>query len=140
MHDVVLMRRRRLGARAIELALACGITAACQASAFSPSHPLAPGADIHATFDPSRGITVGPDSTLVVTELFGRVVQLRGDTMAVRLTRVAGPKNPKSWVGHQVEFTRDSTMTLVKTNIDTPVGTLALLGGVTAFVAYMMGK
>jgi hypothetical protein len=31
-------------------------------------------------------------------------------------------------------------MTLVKTNVDTPVGTLALLGGVTAFLAYMMGK
>lgn len=140
MHDVVLMRRRRLGARAIELTLACAITAACQTSAFSPSLPLAPGADIHATFDPLRGIAVGPDSVLLVTELYGSVVELRGDTMAVRLTRVVGPKNPRSWVGHQVQFTRDSTMTLVKTNIDTPVGTVALVGAVTAFLAYMMGK
>jgi hypothetical protein len=139
MHDVVLMRRR-LGARAIELALACGITAACQPATFSPAHPLAPGADIHAVFSPSRGIPVGHDSTLVVTELYGRVVQLRGDTMDIRLTRVAGPKNPTTWAGHEVEFTRDSTMTLTKTNIDTPVGTLALVGGVTAFLAYMMGK
>jgi hypothetical protein len=135
-----ITRRRKLAALALELAIACAITVACQPGEFSPSHPLAPGAEVKATFFPSRGIDVGPDSTLVVTELSGRVLQLRGDTMRVRLTRVAGPAHPATWAGHEVEFIRDSSTTLIKTNVDTPVGTLALLGGVTAFLAYMMGK
>jgi hypothetical protein len=140
MRDIVVMHRRRLGALALELAVACAITVACQPGEFSPSHPLSPGAEVKATFFPSRGIPVGADSILVVTELSGRVVQLRGDTMRVRLTHVAGPRNPATWSGHEVEFVRDSTTSLIKTNVDTPVGTLAFLGGVTAFLAYMMGK
>lgn len=140
MENRVVPRSRRLGALVLELTVACAITAACDPAEFSPSHPLAAGAEVKATFDPSRAIGVGTDSTLVVTELSGRVLQLRGDTMRVRLTRVAGPRNPASWAGHEVEFTRDSTMKLVKTNVDTPVGTIAVLGGVTAFLAYMMSK
>jgi hypothetical protein len=139
MEEMVALRRR-LTALALELAVACAVTAACNPGEFSPSHPLAPGAEVKATFLSSRGIVVGPDSTLVVTELSGRVLQLRGDTMRVRLTHVAGPPHPSRWAGHEVEFVRDTTMQLVKTNVDTPVGTLALLGGVTAFLAYMMGK
>ena len=139
MEEMVVLRRR-LTALALELAVACAVTAACSPGEFSASHPLAPGAEVKATFDPSRGIDVGPDSTLVVTELSGRVLQLRGDTMRVRLTHVAGPAHPSTWAGHEVEFVRDSTMQLVKTNVDTPVESLALLGGVTAFLAYMMGN
>ena len=139
MEDMVVLRRR-LTVLALELAVACAVTVACNPGEFSASHPLGPGAEVKATFLPSRGIDVGPDSTLVVTELSGRVLQLRGDTMRVRLTHVAGPAHPATWAGHEVEFVRDSTMQLVKTNVDTPVGTLALLGGVTAFLAYMMSK
>jgi hypothetical protein len=140
MQDSFVLRSRRLTALVLELAVACAITAACDPAEFSPSHPLAPGAEVKATFNPSRGLDVGTDSTHVVTELSGRVLQLRGDTMRVKLTRVAGPRNPRSWMGHEVEFVRDSTTTLVKTNVDTPVGTLAVVGGVAAFLAYMMGK
>ena len=140
MDNTVVVRRVGLRIVALELLVACAITAACQPGEFSAAHPLAPGAEVKATFSPSRGIDVPGDSMLVVTELSGRVLQIRGDTMRVKLTHVAGPAHPATWAGHEVEFVRDSTTNLVKTNIDTPVGTLAFLGGVTAFLAYMMGK
>ena len=124
MSNMVSRGNRR---RAVIIAgLALGL-AACHSN--TPFPEPSPGVDVKVTFLQPHGITVSPDSVVVVSEMRGRYLALRGDTVVVRVTRLTGIDHPTAWAGHEVSFARDGTTRIEQTSFDrSPAGTVALLG------------
>jgi hypothetical protein len=111
------------------LLIACGAAAAC--GGHPPAAPVmpSPGADVKVTFVQPHAISVRQDSALVLSELSGRLLAVRGDTVVLRLTRVPGQGNTKAWAGHEVRFTRDEDTRIVQTSFDgTATSAIALAG------------
>ena len=118
--------RRRLAALAAPCALAFAV-GACHNN--QPFPEPSPGVDVRVTFLQPHGIAVTPDSVVVVSEMRGKFLALRGDTVVVRVTRLTGIDHPTAWAGHEVSFARDNMMRIEQTSFDksTP-GIVALVG------------
>jgi hypothetical protein len=118
-------RRSSFAALQLTIALVCGVTTACWIRPVEPS----PGADVKVTFAEPHAIAVRPDSELVVSELAGRLVAVRGDTVVLVLTRVPGRGNTAAWGGHEVTFNRDAATKIEQTSFDgSPTSIVALVG------------
>lgn len=108
-----------------QMALALAVTACGNRPFAEPS----PGVDVKVTFLQPHGIAVSPDSVVVVSELRGHYVALRGDTVVVRVTRLTGIEHPTAWAGRDVSFARDRTARIEQTSFDgSKSGTVALVG------------
>ena len=127
MANRVRRSRRLVAALVAQCALALAVGAACHSN--QPFAEPSPGVDVRVTFLQPHGIAVTSDSVIVVSEMRGRFLALRGDTVVVRITRLTGVGHPTAWAGHEVSFARDGMTRIEQTSFDkSPTGTVALLG------------
>lgn len=88
-----------------------------------------PGVDVKVTFLQPHSIAVRQDSALLLNEMSGKLLAVRGDTVVLRLTRVPGSKNTTAWAGHEVQFERDKDTRIVQSSFDgSTTGAIALAG------------
>ena len=119
--------RRRIAAPVAQCALALAVGAACHYN--QPFAEPSPGVDVRVTFLQPHGIAVAPDSVVVVSEMRGKFLALRGDTVVVRIARLTGVGHPTAWAGHEVSFARDPMTKIEQTSFDnSATGTVALVG------------
>lgn len=119
--------RRRCSALVARSALVLAVGAACHNN--QPFAEPSPGVDVRVTFLQPHGIAVAPDSVIVVSEMRGEFLALRGDTVVVRITRLTGVGHPTAWAGHEVSFARDPMTKIEQTSFDnSATGTVALVG------------
>ena len=119
--------RLRTAALVARCALALAVGAACHSN--QPFPEPSPGVDVRVTFLQPHGIAVTSDSVIVVSEMRGRFLALRGDTVFVRITRLTGVGHPTEWAGHEVSFARDGMTKIEQTSFDkSATGAVALVG------------
>ena len=127
MANTIRGSRRGIAALVTQCALAAAVGAACHSN--TPFPEPSPGVDVRVTFLQPHAIVVTPDSVVVVSEMRGRFLALRGDTVVVRVTRFTGIDHPTAWAGHEVSFARDRMMRIEDTSFDnSATGTVALVG------------
>lgn len=122
----ILGLHRRSAALVTQCLLALAVVA-CHSD--QPFPEPSPGVDVRVTFMQPHGIAVTPDSVIVVSEMRGRFLALRGDTVVVRIARLTGVGHPTEWAGHEVSFARDPMTRIEQTSFDKSVpGTVAVVG------------
>jgi hypothetical protein len=97
--------------RFIALALLCAAASACVRTVQAWPPPVSPGTDVVVGFASPRRVVFdggsGADSVTVVSELHGRVVSLRGNTLVLIV-----PSDAASGVGNSSGIERQATISL----------------------------
>ena len=131
------IRGARRGLRSALALVAIAFGGACSNQPFTEPSP---GVDVRVNFLQPHGIAVAPDSVIVVSELRGRYLALRGDTVVVRLTRLTGTPHPIEWAGHEVSFTHDRMTRIEQTSFDRSMPSTIALVGMTWMLCWLFSE
>jgi hypothetical protein len=105
------------------LGLACAVVTACTRAVQAWPPPLPNNTAVTIRFDAPRAITYSQgsaqDSVAAVRELRGRVIALHGDTLRVRVSRVAtGAGNEAQMRGREASIVLDHSVVVTRRELE----------------------